>query len=57
MLQIIADRCGGGDFTDIEEVMPHAERAAFAARYKATAGFSIEALNASPPIIPEGARL
>lgn len=50
VLQIVEDRCGG-DFDDIEDVMPYEERAAFAANFKKTAGFSIEALNASPPIL------
>ncbi len=50
VLEIVRQRCGGV-FADIEDVMPLAERVAFAADYKATAGFSIEALNAAPPII------
>lgn len=54
VLQIVEDRCGGV-FDDIETVMPYQERADFAANFKKTAGFSIEALNASPPIIPSGA--
>ena len=56
ILQIVEDRCGGV-FDDIEDVMPYQERADFSARYKQTAGFSIDALNASPPIIPPGARI
>jgi 2-polyprenyl-6-methoxyphenol hydroxylase-like FAD-dependent oxidoreductase len=51
VLQIVEDR-SGGTFADIEDVMPHEERAELAASYKRTAGFSIDELNASPPIIP-----
>lgn len=56
MLEVVQERTGGV-FDDIEAVLPHAERARMAADYKATAGFAIETLNASPPIIPEGARI
>ncbi len=51
VLQIVEDR-SGGTFTDIEDVMPYEERSELAASYKRTAGFSIDELNASPPIIP-----
>lgn len=51
VLEIVRQR-SGGDFEDIEAVMPLAERRAFAAAYKKTAGFSIEALNGAPPLIP-----
>ena len=54
VLQIVEDRCGGV-FDDIDDVMPYQERADFAANFKKTAGFSIDALNASPPIIPPDA--
>lgn len=56
VLQIVEDRCGG-EFDDIELVMPHAERSELAASYKRTAGFSIEELNARPPTIPPEARV
>ncbi len=56
VMQIVEDRCGGV-FDDIEDVMPHEERAELAAGYKKTAGFGIDALNAAPPIIPPGARI
>ena len=56
MLDIVDARCGG-HFEDIEDVFPASERAAFMAGYKAAAGFDIEKLNASAPIIAPGARL
>ncbi|MEP2715916.1 FAD-dependent monooxygenase, partial [Pseudophaeobacter sp.] len=56
VLQRVEDLCGG-DFSSIEEVIPKAELAAHAARYKSIAGFSIEALNARPATIMPGARL
>lgn len=56
VLQIVEARCGG-DFENIDDVMPHHERASFAANFKKTAGISIDALNASPPIIAPGARV
>ena len=55
VLQRVEDLCGG-DFGDIREVIPKAELAAHAAKYKSIAGFSIEELNARPQTIPEGAR-
>ncbi|OBY25363.1 flavin-dependent oxidoreductase [Leisingera sp. JC1] len=56
VLQRVEDLCGGG-FADITEVIPHAELAAHAAKYKSIAGFSIEELNARPATIPAGARV
>lgn len=50
VMQMVEDRCGGV-FDDIEDVIPRAELAAHADHYKRLAGFSIEALNAQPPII------
>lgn len=50
VMQMVEDRCGGV-FDRIEDVIPHAELAAHAEHYKRLAGFSIEALNAQPPII------
>ncbi|MEM9030983.1 MAG: flavin-dependent oxidoreductase, partial [Pseudomonadota bacterium] len=49
-------RCGGV-FDDIETVLPEAERQAFLAEYKSAAGFAVQALNAAPPIIREGATI
>ncbi|MBB3178713.1 2-polyprenyl-6-methoxyphenol hydroxylase-like FAD-dependent oxidoreductase [Variovorax sp. Sphag1AA] len=56
ILGLVDERCGGV-FDDIEKVIPAAEREAFMARYKAAAGFAIDALNASPPTIAPGARV
>ena len=56
VLQQVEDLCGG-DFASINEVIPQAELAAHAARYKSIAGFSIEELNARPATIKAGARL
>ncbi|CUH99202.1 flavin-dependent oxidoreductase [Leisingera aquaemixtae] len=56
VLQRVEDLCGG-DFGDISEVIPQAELAAHAAKYKSIAGFSIAELNARPATIPAGARV
>ncbi|WP_411351683.1 flavin-dependent oxidoreductase [Leisingera aquaemixtae] len=56
VLQQVEDLCGG-DFGDISEVIPQAELAAHAAKYKSIAGFSIAELNARPATIPAGARV
>ena len=50
MVAIVEERCGG-EFDDINDVMPYDERAALSAKYKKLAGFDIETLNARPPII------
>lgn len=50
VMQMVEDRCGGV-FDDIETVIPRAELAAHAEHYKRLSGFSIEVLNAQPPII------
>ncbi|MEO1398262.1 MAG: flavin-dependent oxidoreductase [Pseudomonadota bacterium] len=55
VLQMIEDRCGG-QFEILEDVASHEELADHASAYKAVAGFAIETLNASPDIIPHGAR-
>ena len=55
VLQRVEDLCGG-DFRDIEDVIPRAELAAHAEKYKTIAGFSIEELNAKPGLIPKEAR-
>lgn len=56
ILQQVEDLCGG-QFDDINDVIPHADLAAHSAKYKSVAGFSIEALNAKPPIIPPGPKV
>ncbi|MGB0504889.1 MAG: flavin-dependent oxidoreductase [Pikeienuella sp.] len=56
VLQQVEDLCGG-DFENIEDVIPRADLAAHAAKYKKIAGFSIDELNAQPKTIPAGARM
>ncbi len=56
VLQVVEERCGG-QFDDIHDVMPFAERQKMADDFKKTAGINIDALNASPPIIPPGSRV
>jgi 5-methylphenazine-1-carboxylate 1-monooxygenase len=56
ILGLVDERCGGV-FDDIDTVIPAAEREAFMARYKAAAGFAIDALNAAPPTIAALARI
>jgi 5-methylphenazine-1-carboxylate 1-monooxygenase len=56
VLQQVEDLCGG-DFDDINDVIPRANLAAHAEKYKTLAGFSVEALNAHPRTIAEGARM
>lgn len=56
LLNLLDERCGG-TFENIDDLIPAQERAAFMAGYKAAAGFAIEALNAAPRTIPEGARV
>lgn len=55
ILQHVEDLCGG-KFEDISDVVPLADLAAHAEKYKSLAGFSVQALNARPPIILPGAR-
>lgn len=55
ILDVVEDRCGGR-FERIEDVISQQELAEHAARYKAIAGFAVDAVNAAPPIIPAGAR-
>ena len=50
VMQMVQDRCGGV-FADIEQVIPRAELAAHAEHYKRLSGFSVEVLNAQPPIL------
>ena len=56
ILQLVEDRCGG-QFDDINEVIPHAELEAHAQKYKRIAGFAIEALNSAPPTIGRDERV
>ena len=51
ILQRVEDLCGG-TFDTIEDVLPRTELAEHASHYKSIAGFGIEALNNSPPILP-----
>ena len=53
LLNLVNDRCGG-EFEDIETVVPRAEREEFMARYKAAAGFARDTLNVAPPTIAPG---
>ncbi|MDP5334478.1 MAG: flavin-dependent oxidoreductase [Paracoccaceae bacterium] len=50
VMQMVEDRCGG-TFDDIEDVIPRADLAAHAEKYKRLSGFSIEVLNAQPAIL------
>ena len=54
LLDVVDERCGG-EFDDIDDVIPRAEREAFMERYKSAAGFARDALNAAPPTITPGA--
>lgn len=56
LLNLIDERCGG-EFDDIEAVVPKAEREEFMSVYKRAAGFAIQTLNEAPPTIAPGARV
>ncbi len=56
LLNLIDERCGG-EFDDVDDVVPAEERREFMAAYRAAAGFALEKLNAAPPIIDPGARV
>jgi 2-polyprenyl-6-methoxyphenol hydroxylase-like FAD-dependent oxidoreductase len=56
LLGMVDERCGG-EFDDIDDVIPRHEREAFMERYKAAAGFAMTTLNAAPPTIAPGARV
>jgi hypothetical protein len=56
LLNLVDERCGG-EFDDIDAVIPPDERAAFMAGYKAAAGFAKDTLNTAAPTIPAGARV
>jgi len=51
IMQWVEDRCAG-KFDNIDDVIAHADLAAHSEKYKSVAGFSIDALNAQPPLIP-----
>jgi 2-polyprenyl-6-methoxyphenol hydroxylase-like FAD-dependent oxidoreductase len=53
LLNLLDERCGGV-FDDIEAVIPRAERDEFMRGYRAAAGFAMDKLNASPPILAKG---
>ncbi|NEY90193.1 flavin-dependent oxidoreductase [Tabrizicola oligotrophica] len=53
VMQMVEDR-SGGVYDDIETVIPRAELAAHAEKYKQLSGFSVEILNAQPPILGAG---
>src|SRR5262245_49737898 len=50
LLNLLDERCGGV-FDDIDAVIPRAERDEFMRAYRTAAGFAMEKLNASPPIL------
>jgi hypothetical protein len=54
LLNLLDERCGGV-FDDIDHVIPAAERDEFMSRYRSTAGFAMDRLNAAPSIIAPGA--
>ncbi|MFK8033924.1 MAG: flavin-dependent oxidoreductase [Hyphomicrobiales bacterium] len=56
LLGIVDERCGG-DFDNIDDIVPLKEREAFMANYKTAAGFAIETLNAAPPTIAPGQKV
>lgn len=56
LLNMVAERCGG-EFDDIDAVIPPAERDDFMARYKSAAGFARDTLNAAPRTIAPDARV
>jgi 2-polyprenyl-6-methoxyphenol hydroxylase-like FAD-dependent oxidoreductase len=54
LLNMVDERCGG-EFDNIDDVIPPAERAQFMSVYKAAAGLAIENLNRAPSTIAPGA--
>jgi 2-polyprenyl-6-methoxyphenol hydroxylase-like FAD-dependent oxidoreductase len=51
VMQMVEDRTGGTRFDDINAVIPRADLAAHAEHYKQLSGFSVDVLNAQPPIL------
>ena len=56
LLNMVNDRCGG-DFDDIDDVIPAAERRDFMGAYQSAAGFARDALNNAAPTIAAGAKV
>ncbi len=56
LLNTVNDRCGG-EFDNIDNVIPAEERAEFMAGYKSAAGFARDSLNVAPPTIAQGAKI
>ncbi|MEM7269909.1 MAG: flavin-dependent oxidoreductase [Pseudomonadota bacterium] len=56
VMQWVEDRCGGV-FDDIEDVVPTADLAAHAQKYRDLAGINVDQVNGAGPIIPKGARV
>ena len=50
ILGLVEERCGG-IFENIEDIIPREEIEDYMSKYKAAAGFAIDALNAAPPTI------
>ena len=50
VMQMVEDKCGG-QFDNINDVIPRSELAAHAEKYKALSGFSIKELNECPPLL------
>ncbi|OYU37829.1 MAG: flavin-dependent oxidoreductase [Pseudorhodobacter sp. PARRP1] len=50
VMQMVEDLCGGV-FDDLEPILPRERLAAHAEHYKRLSGFSIDVLNAQPPIL------
>jgi hypothetical protein len=51
------DERRGGTISNIDDVIPLAQRDAFMSGYKKAAGFAIEQLNTAPRTLAEGARV
>lgn len=56
LLNMVDEKCGGV-FDNIDDIIPARERNEFMAKYKAAAGFAIEALNAAEETIPSGTKV
>jgi len=56
LLNMVDERCGG-EFDNIDDVIPDEERAAFMLAYQQAAGFAKDRLNSAPRTIPEGAKV
>ena len=54
ILDVVQQRCGG-QFDDINDVIPHSELAEHAANYKRIAGLGIAETNEADDIVPKGA--